>query len=96
VTRALPGRFSGGVGPPATKDRKGRHRYEGQCTPVTYDSKPQQVAASRRDYMAWWAALYEVRERLVAAPVLRDHDLAANMSQVKPWDACCNQSEKAY
>ena len=78
VAPALPARFPGGVWRPAMKDRKGRERYEGYCTPVTYDPTPQQVAASRRDYLAWWAAIHEVRERLLAAPVLRDHELTAD------------------
>ena len=34
------------------------------------------VAASRRDYLAWWAAIHEVREHLLAAPVLRDHEFS--------------------
>jgi hypothetical protein len=79
IAPALPARFPGGVWRPAMKERKGRERYEGYCIPVTYDPTPQQVAASRRDYLAWWAALHEVRERLVAAPVLRGHELTAEM-----------------
>ena len=94
VAPALPARFPGGVWRPAMKDRKGRYRYEGYCTPVTYDPTPQQVAASRRDYLAWWAALHEVRERLHAAPVLRDHELTAAMPPARPWEISCNQSEK--
>ena len=62
VAPALPARFPGGVWRRAMKDRKGRERYEGYCTPVTYDPTPQQVAASQRDYLAWWAAIHEVRE----------------------------------
>ena len=87
VALALPARFPGGVWRNAMKERKGRERYEGYCTPVTYDPTPQQVAASRRDYLAWWAAIHEVRERLLAAPVLRDHELtaddAAGVSQLR-------------
>ena len=94
VAPALPARFPGGVWRPAMKDRKGRERYEGYCTPVTYDPTPQQVAASRRDYLAWWAALHEVRERLLAAPVLRDHELTSAMPPARPWEEKCNQSEK--
>ena len=82
VAPALPGKFPGGVWRPAMKDRKGRDRYEGHCTPVTYDPTPHQVAASRREYMRWWAALHEVRERLLAAPVLRDHELTSAMPPV--------------
>jgi hypothetical protein len=67
------------------KDRKGRDRYEGHCTPVTYDPTPHQVAASRRAYMDWWAAIHEVRERLLAAPVLGDHELTADMPPAEPW-----------
>jgi hypothetical protein len=84
VTPALPARFPGGVWRPAMKDRKGRERYEGYCTPVTYDPTPQQVAASRRDYLAWWAAINEVRERLLASPVLRDHELTTSMPPASP------------
>jgi len=83
VAPALPARFPGGAWRPATKDRKGRERYEGYCTPVTYDPTPNQVADSRRDYLAWWAAIHEVRERLLAAPVLRDHELTSVMPPVE-------------
>jgi hypothetical protein len=53
VAPALPTRFPGGVWRPAMKDRRGRERYEGYCTPVTYDPTPQQMAAPRRNYLAW-------------------------------------------
>jgi len=82
VALALPARFPGGVWRKAMKDRKGRDRYEGFCTPVTYDPTPQQVTSSRRAYLEWWAALHEVRERLISAPVLRDYLLTAEMPTV--------------
>lgn len=91
---ALPARFPGGVWRPAMKDRKGRERYEGYCTPVTYDPTPQQVAASRRDYLAWWAAIHEVRERLLAAPVLREHELTSDLPPARPWEVSYNHNEK--
>ena len=42
------------------------------------------MPASRRDYLAWWGALHEVRERRLAARVLRDHELTAAMPPASP------------
>jgi hypothetical protein len=84
VVEALPSEFPGGVWRPEMKRRRGRERYEGYCTPVTYDPTPQQVAASHTEYLAWWAALHEVRERLLVARVLRDRELTGVMPPMWP------------
>ncbi len=46
---------------------------------------PAQVAGARRRYCEWWAALHEIRERLIAASVLRDHALTGEMPPAQPW-----------
>jgi hypothetical protein len=47
VAPALPAGFPGGVWRPAMKDRKGRDRYEGYCTPVTPDAAAGGRVAAR-------------------------------------------------
>jgi hypothetical protein len=53
--------------------------------PVTYlPYDLDQIRSARNDYLAWWAAVHEVRERLIVGRVLRDHELSSAMPPAWP------------
>ena len=99
VAPAAPARFPGGVWRPAMKDRKGRERYEGYCTPVTYDPTPRSRWPPRGAITSpGGPQVHEVRERLhrSAGPARprADRRHAAGVSQLRrsgrvtSWAAC--------
>lgn len=54
--------------------------------PVTYSPHPQEIAAARRGYEDWCAALGWVRDGLRACGLLREVDVSDALPSKKPWD----------
>jgi hypothetical protein len=53
--------------------------------PVTFSPHPEQIASARRAYDDWWRALAWVRDGLIAGGMLREFEVTATMSKVRPW-----------
>jgi hypothetical protein len=55
--------------------------------PVTWRPHPEQITSARRGYEDWRQALDWVRDGLIAGGMLRDMEVTAAMSKVRPWFA---------
>lgn len=53
--------------------------------PVAFTPTAAQIAASRRAYLDWWAALQEVQVNLRACGMLRRHRVNQVMPPLTPW-----------
>lgn len=54
--------------------------------PVTFTPHPHQIAAARRGYEDWCAALGWIRDGLIAGGMLRDVEVTASMPKERPWE----------
>lgn len=83
---AGPGVWVGGWGRISQLSRGRKTVHESRIVPLTYSPSRQQIERTRADYMAWWSAIHAVREMLLAAPVLRDHELTGELPPSQPWN----------
>jgi hypothetical protein len=73
------------VGTERVKTRGKWRTVEVLACPVTWRPYPEQIAAARRGYEDWWAALDWVRDGLIAGGMLREVEVTAAMPTVRPW-----------
>ena len=59
-------------------------RHEEWC-PVTYSPTQGQIAAARRNYLAWYGALLWVRGELASLGILSRIEITTAMPPMQPW-----------
>ena len=65
--------------------RKGPRMFDSRVCPVTYEPDASKIGRARRNYLAWWAALLDVRSRLIAYGNLDHWALSDVMPPRTPW-----------
>lgn len=63
-----------------------RREAEVRYTPCRWEPSQAAIAAARRDYAEWWAALHDLAERLRLSRMLRDHAVTSAMPPAQPWE----------
>lgn len=74
------------VGTERVKTRGKWRTVEVLACPVTWRPYPEQIAAARRGYEDWWAALDWLRDGLIVGGMLREMEVTAMMPRVRPWE----------
>ncbi|MGY9050246.1 hypothetical protein P775_09780 [Puniceibacterium antarcticum] len=65
--------------------RKGLRRVDLTVCPVTYVNTGREIAAARRDYLAWWGALLELRDTFRVYGGLTAFEVTEQMPPAAPW-----------
>lgn len=66
--------------------RRGRKKkVDVVACPVTFFPSAAKIASARREYLAWWGALLDLRVSLAGAR-LRTITVTQQMPPIKPWD----------
>lgn len=66
--------------------RRGRKKkIDLLACPVTFRPSAAKIASARREYLAWWGALLDLRVSLAKAG-LRTISITQQMPSMKPWD----------
>lgn len=68
-------------------DRSGRkaRRFDSRVCPVTYTPDAATIGRARRKYLAWWAAVFELRSMLISHGNLSRWTLTKAMPPHSPW-----------
>lgn len=60
-------------------------RREVRYCPIIYTPSPAQIAGSRRNYLLWWNALFELRNTFKTYNNLMDYEVGDELPAKTPW-----------
>jgi hypothetical protein len=78
-------------------NRKGAIVYDKVLfTPCVWRPTAEGIAAKRRDYLAWWGALLDLRGTFQAGGLLDFHVVSDRMPDMQPWKNVDSEKEGDY